>query len=112
MQALHYEDYALNRMKEFVSFLGDLKKVEDLMEDIQTYLPDFYSLRLRQLCGLKDIDVKNPKGKKKNDMAIENVGEFPRIKSVVEDLENMVQNVDGQIIPKPGLSAGIDKIME
>ena len=65
LSAIYFEDYAKNRLKEFLAFLKELKKVEDFMETLDPYLPGFTSRRVIQLTHFKDVDIQAFKQRKK-----------------------------------------------
>jgi len=112
MQALHTEDFALNRLKDFLSFLDELEKVEGIMENFQPYIKKFKSKRLKQLCTFKDVDIQAFTNKSATSIEDKSGGLFPRINHIIEDLRSMVTvNEDNSVMPKPGISKEIDKVV-
>jgi len=65
MSAIYYEDFAKNRLKEFLAFLGDLRKVEELITEINPYTLGFKSKRVLELSCFKDVDIKAFEKRKK-----------------------------------------------
>ena len=111
--ALHYEEFALNRLKDFMAFLPELKKVEEIMKLFEKYVPKFKSARLRKLCTIKDVDIEAFNAKKTSKIKNEDEGLFPRISNLVEDLEKMVTRTeDDVLVPAKGVCAGMDIVLE
>lgn len=46
MSAVYFEDFAKNRLKDFLEFLRELKTVEDTIDSFHDYVPNFKSKRL------------------------------------------------------------------
>ena len=63
LSAYRVEDFALNRLKEFLQFLTQLKRVEKIVEE--DYAIKFKSKRLRQLCSFREVDIQSFNEKKK-----------------------------------------------
>ena len=49
MSAVYFEDFAKNRLKDFLAFLDELNDVQKMMQHFQGYAVKFNSKRLRQL---------------------------------------------------------------
>jgi len=117
MSAVYFEDFAKNRLKDFLAFLKELKKVEDMIQDFSDHTSNFKSKRVIQLINFKDVDIEafqqKKKGAKKTkeEKAQKVEGFVPRIKHLITDLENMVQIKDELPIPAPGVNEECDKLM-
>lgn len=114
MSAVYFEDFAKNRLKDFLDFLKELKTVESLISYFNDYVDRFKSKRLKQLVTFKDIDINSyqkRKLKKSSPSEPPQMGIFPRINDIVSDLENMVEYREGVPIPAPGISKENDVIM-
>jgi len=112
MSAVYFEDFAKNRLKDFMKFLVELKKVEEIIECFEDYIPNFTSKRLIQLTSFKEVDIESFKSKKSNKNKKKYEGIFPRINNIIEDLEKMVQIQNDLPIPAPGINKEIDGVME
>jgi len=111
MSAAYFEDFAKNRLKDFLQLLTELKKVEKAVEFFGDYVESFRCKRLVQLTTFKDVDIeafkqkKKPKGKKSTE------GIFPRINHIIADLEAMVKIQEGLPMPAPGVSKANDELL-
>lgn len=113
LSAVYFEDFAKNRLRDFLEFLKELKTVESLIAYFADYTDRFNSKRLKQLVTFKEVDLKTPKKKVKRSTDKDGpvAGVFPRINSIIADLENMVEYKEGVPIPAPGISKENDVIM-
>jgi DNA mismatch repair protein MSH6 len=107
----HMEDFALNRLKDFLAFLPELKKVDEIMKLFEKYVHKFKNERLKELCTFRDVDIDSFKSKKSVSIKSKSNGLFPRISHLIEDLEKMVVITDGMVMPAPGISKGIDRVI-
>ena len=113
LSAVYFEDFAKNRLKDFLAFLKELKKVENLVETFTDYVPNFQSKRLIQLTTFKEVDLDAFKKRKKvSTKKTKTTGVFPRINTILSDLEGMVELRDGLPIPKIGVNQDIDDMIE
>lgn len=46
MSAVYFEDFAKNRLKDFMKFLNELKTVEEIVDSFNDYIPAFKSKKL------------------------------------------------------------------
>jgi len=100
MKAVHLDNFALNRIKDFLALLKEIKSVEVIMTRLQDYVPRFHSKRLKYLCTFQDESSDSERGL------------FPRVREIVENLESMVQLKENEIIPAPGVSKEVDTVLQ
>lgn len=92
LSAIHQEDFAVNRLKDSLKVLEDMKKAEHVIDSFKDYIPELKSKRIRELCTFKEVNnqqfnKKSSKSIKKGDVE----GLFPRISHIIEDLQNKVE---------------------
>jgi len=115
MSAIYLEDFAKNRLKDFLAFLKELKKIEDLVDTFHDYVQNFNSNRLVELTTFKDVDIQAFKERKKSvskKIKGKPTGIFPRINHILADLEGMIVISDGNPVPAPGVSPENDELVE
>lgn len=114
MSAVYFEDFAKNRLKDFLDFLKELKTIEGLVSYFNDYVEKFKCKRLKQLVTFKDVDIASytkRKVKKPTPSEPPEMGIFPRINDIISDLENMIEFREGVPVPAPGISKENDVIM-
>ena len=113
MSAIYFEDFAKNRLKDFLEFLKELKTVENLIDYFADYIERFSSKRLQKLVTFKDVDIESFTKKKRKSKSAPppSYGIFPRINDIISDLENMVEIKQNVPTPAPGISKENDVIM-
>ena len=115
MAGVYFEDFAKNRLKDFLAFLKELRKIEDLVETFTDYVPNFNSKRLIELTTFKEVDIQAFKDRKKvNTKRTKGkpAGVFPRINHLLDDIEGMIELRDNIPMPAPGVSPESDDLIE
>jgi len=94
MSAVHLEDFAKNRLKDFLKLLDDLERIEKFMNQFtKKYSERFESKRLMQLTTFKDVNIEAFELKQSMDNNKKNPsaeGLFPRIDQIIADLRGMI----------------------
>ncbi len=96
MSAVYFEDFAQNRLKDFLMFLKELKKVEELVVAQETQ--KLQSKRLRELTSFNEVNNQER-------------GLFPRVAKIICEYEKMVKIEDGIPQPAPGTNKENDQIL-
>ena len=112
MSPSYFEDFAKLRLKDFVKFLQELKKVEDTIEAFEELTINFKSKRLIQLCSIKEVDIQAFKSKKNSKKNKNYEGLFPRIRNIIEDIEKMIMVEGDHVLPAKGVNKEIDRLNE
>lgn len=66
LDASYFEyDFTYNRLNEFIKFIGELKRVEDMVDNFSNYKNSLNSVRLKELITSYDISEKELEKKSK-----------------------------------------------
>lgn len=111
-----FDNFASNKLNEFIKLLEEFSKVEEIIETFQENHKKFKSRRLVKLTSFKIATKKgnfaenNSKNKKNphNNQNINNL--FPKITVLRKDIDEMIESSDGIIVPKPGTNEKFDEI--
>lgn len=116
MSAVHLEDFAKNRLKDFLKLLDDLERIEKFMNQFTKKFGErFESKRLMQLTTFKDVNIeafqlKESMNDKKKSPASQ--GLFPRIDQIIADLRGMIVLNEDTPVPAQGVNSEADTVME
>ena len=111
MSAVYFEDFAKNRLKDFLSFLNELEGIDKIIQTFQGQSAKIKSRRLKQLISFKEDKKKAGKKASKSE-ATESTGIFPKTIHIVQELKNMVTIVDGLPIPVKGTTEEGDRVID
>ena len=118
LSAVYYEDFARNRLKEFISLLDELSDIDKMVETFQECIAKLKSKRLRRLVSFKGSknetvqDGTTTSLDEDTKASGDDAGLFPQTSCIVKRLKGMVTTVDGLTIPTKGISTEADTIIE
>lgn len=92
-----FDNFASNRLNDFLKLLGEFSKVNEIMETFNEYKDQFRSKRLKKLVTFK----KNEKDEK---------GLFPNIITLKNEIDEMIDYSNEIAVPKPGKDEKYDEI--
>ena len=111
--ANNFEEFAKNRLGDYINLLTQLEKVEPIIEKLAEDLAYSKSKRLRHLTKIKDINMKAFE-QKQLDYKVHtssNEGMFPKISHLISDLKSMMRERNGVLLPAPGLNEDCDNVI-
>ena len=111
--SMTFEESMQLRLKNFLNFLGELRKVERLMEGFSDSTHKFKSKRLIELTSFNDTNISITKGTYNSCEFLDSIrGAFPRINHIIKELLDMVEVKGEDVIPVTGINAEIDLVVE